>query len=56
MQWDGDPWTDRQITLAVVAVLLAFCCVITFTLNEIHNHIIAQAPASGAATFSSPKS
>jgi hypothetical protein len=34
--------------LAIVAVVLAVFCIITFTLNEIHDHIVAQAPETSA--------
>jgi hypothetical protein len=49
MQWDGDPWTNRQVTLAVVAVLLAICCLVTVTVKTIHAHIVAQAPEDSVA-------
>ena len=37
------PWTDNQITLAMVAIFLATCCLIILTIDQLHNHIIAQA-------------
>ena len=43
IQWNGDPWTDNQVTLAMVAIFLAICCLIIFTIDQLHNHIIAQA-------------
>ena len=29
----GDPWTDHQVSLAVIAVLLGFSCIVVFTAN-----------------------
>jgi hypothetical protein len=49
MQWDSDPWTSRQVTLAVVAVLLAICCLATVTVNKIRDHIVAQPPEDSVA-------
>ena len=40
---EGDPWTDNQVTLAMVAIFLAICCLIVLTIDQLHNHIIAQA-------------
>ena len=37
------PWTDNQVTLAMVAILLAICCLIILTIDQLHNHIIAPA-------------
>ena len=43
IQWNGDPWTDNQVALAMVAIFLAICCLIILTIDQLHNHIIAQA-------------
>ena len=40
---ESHPWTDNQVTLAMVAIFLAICCLIILTIDQLHNHIIAQA-------------
>ena len=40
---ESHPWTNNQVTLAMVAIFLAICCLIILTINQLHNHIIAQA-------------
>ena len=47
IQWKSDPWTDNQVTLAMVAIFLAICCLIILTIDQLHNHIIAQASERG---------
>jgi hypothetical protein len=37
------PWTDNQVTLAMVAIFLGICCLIILTIDQLHNHIITQA-------------
>ena len=40
---ESDPWTDNQVTLAMVAIFLAICCFIILTIDQLYNHVIAQA-------------
>jgi len=42
IQWNGDPWTNNQVVLAMVAIFLASCCVIILTIDQLNNHIITQ--------------
>jgi hypothetical protein len=39
---EADPWTNNQVMLAAVAILLAICCLIILTIDRLHKHIIAQ--------------
>ena len=50
---ESHPWTDNQVTLAMVAIFLAICCLIILTIDQLHNHIIAQA-SEDSADASSP--
>jgi hypothetical protein len=54
VQRNGDPWTDSQVRLTVVAVVLAFCCLVTSALNAIHDHMVAQTPETLATHLAFP--
>jgi hypothetical protein len=43
------PWTDNQVTLAMVAILLAVGCLIISTIDQLHNRIIAPASEDSVA-------
>ncbi len=43
------PWTVNQVTLAMVVIFLAICCLIILTIDQLHNHIIARA-SEGSVT------
>ena len=42
MQRKGEPWTDHQVRVALIAVLLGFSCIVVFMLNRIHDLIVAE--------------
>jgi hypothetical protein len=55
MQRKGDPWTDHQVSLAVIAVLLGFSCIVVFTLNRIHDHFVAEPLQVSVTNLLSPR-
>jgi hypothetical protein len=55
MQRKGDPWTDHQVSLAVIAVLLGFSCIVVFTLNRIHDHLVAEPLQLSVTNLLSPR-
>jgi hypothetical protein len=55
MQRKGDPWTDHQVSLAVIAVLLGFSCIVVFTLNRIHDHLVAEPLQISVTNLPSPQ-
>ena len=42
MQRKDEPWTDHQVGLAAITVLLGCSCIVVFTLNRIHDHMVAE--------------